>query len=159
MGDLNGTYPTGHMPKNRYELIIKGVPPYPGRLVPTAVRGLERETESVTLPDRSQASGGQTKGGTMTIMIPLHDHAAQAYMHIWAKQGEAPVDPSYKKSITVIYKGIHFGSLAGGETNFRTLTVIGAWAKKPKWDDLEEKDEGNPVDVEWTILYDEVDPL
>lgn len=156
MSELKGTIPPGHIPANQYEMLIGGSPPYPGRFIPTSVKGLEKELETVDLPDRTHASGGQTKPGMMTITVPLHDRMANGYMNFWHKQGMAPVDPNYKKPVTLVYKSIHHGSLGGGAFQPVVRTIIGVFCKKPSTDDLAMKDEGNMVEQTWMLPYDDI---
>ena len=51
---MKGSIQADHIPVNKYEFLVVGIP----GLVFTEISGLEQETESVVLPDRTTASGG-----------------------------------------------------------------------------------------------------
>ena len=60
---IKGAIQSGHAPRNKYRLIMVGLPP----LTPTRVSGLESDTEAVELPDRTTASGGNE--GIITFVL------------------------------------------------------------------------------------------
>lgn len=145
---LKGKIQENHIALNNYQLLVVGLPP----LTPTKVSGLEEELDVVTLPDRTQASGGNTKPGEFTIMLPMHHLIEQAAMELWFKGSQDPVVPGYKKPATVIYKSIQ-------DTVLKTYTLVGVFPSKRKTPDAEMSNDGDMAEVEWTLKFDDILPV
>jgi hypothetical protein len=156
---LKGTIPVNHFPENLYKILITGVPAYPGFLVPIKVSDIEEELEVVMLPDRTYEPGGQTKPGKLTITIPLHDSIAQGYMETWYYHSQQPVNPTYKKAMTIINRGIMDGSGFGLLTSQRTMGYTGCFPNKFRASALDMEGEGKMVVVDWEICFDDRTPL
>ena len=65
---MKGVINPDHIPVNKWQLIVVGLPP----LTITEQSGIEDELETTELPDRTIASGGNRKSAEFTIMIPTH---------------------------------------------------------------------------------------
>ncbi len=142
---IKGAIQANHIPLNKYKLLVVGLPP----LTPTKVSGIEEELEAVDLPDRTKASGGNTKVVQFTVMLPMHHLIEQAAMEVWFKESQDPVLPSYKKPATVIMTPIGPGIPVA-------RTLVGVFPMKRKLPDLEMKNEGEMAEVEWTLSADDI---
>jgi hypothetical protein len=145
---MKGAILPGHIGINHYELKVSGL----DILTFTEISGLENETTWVELPDRTQASGGETLVGEFTAMMPSHHKAEMAIMAAWHQESKDPVSPTYKKTGTMLYKDIH-----GNVTMAREL--IGLAVSKRVDPDLEMENDGEMATTEWTFKYDDVNPL
>lgn len=145
---LQGTVQPGHIPVNNYELIVVGLPP----MVFTKISGFETVNESVELPDRTRASGGNRKPVEFTGMSFEHHTAERAALEFWFQEGKDPVSPTYKKVGTLIKRDIH-GRVAS------TNSILGLWITKKKAPDLDLANEGEPALIEWTFSADSVQPI
>ena len=143
-----GTIKADHMPLNFYELVIAGMP----TITFTEISGIEEELETVDLPDRTVASGGNTKATEFSGKNPMHHLVEQAALEGWLKEGQTPVSPTYKKVASLIHK-------SASETVLRTYSLIGLFVKKRKLPDLKLDEEGGMADVEWTFSVDDVLPV
>jgi hypothetical protein len=143
---IKGVIEPEHIAVNKYELAVIGLPP----LTPTSIGGLEQELETVTLPDRTVASGGNTKALETTIAIPAHHRVEIAAMEKWCIDGEDPVAPDYKKAATLIMKRI---SIKDG----LAFSLTGVFAKKKKTPDLEMSNEGDMAVIEYTLSIDSIE--
>lgn len=144
---MKGVIQADHIPVNKYLLIIIGLPP----LTPTEVSGMEDELQTVDLPDRTTASGGNRGPSEFTVMIPAHHTVEIAAMELWFREGQEPVTPSYKKAGTMIMQ-----SLSGA--NARVRTLVGAYVSKRGDPDLELANEGEMAAIEYTIKVDDIIP-
>ena len=135
------------MPVNKYQLIVPGLP----ALTFTTLSGMEEELEKSELPDRTVASGGNTKAQELTATQPMHHTVEVAAMELWFKQGQDPVSPGYKKAATLIHKS-NSGAI------LRTYSLIGMFAMKRKLPDLDMANEGEMAVIEWTFSVDAVLP-
>lgn len=145
---MKGVIKPDHIPVNKYRLAILGVPP----LTPTEVSGMEDELETVDLPDRTTASGGNRGPSEFTMMIPAHHNFEIAACELWYREGQEPVIPTYKKAGTLTMR-----SLSGLTTRRRTL--VGAYISKRADPDLAMNDEGEMAAIEYTVKVDDIIPL
>jgi len=145
---MKGAILGDHIPLNKYQLIVLGMP----ELIFTEISGLEEELETVDLPDRTVASGGQTKTLEFTATLPAHHLIMQAAMELWFVEGRDPVASTYKKTATLILKSI------SGST-FRTYSLIGLFVCKRATPDLEMANEGEMATIEWTFKADQMLPI
>ena len=145
---MKGAIQGDHIPLNKYQLIVLGMP----ELIFTEISGLEEELETVDLPDRTVASGGQTKTLEFTATLPAHHLIMQAAMELWFVEGRDPVASTYKKTATLILKSI------SGST-FRTYSLIGLFVCKRATPDLEMANEGEMATIEWTFKADQMLPI
>lgn len=145
---MKGDIKADHIPVNKYKLLIIGLP----AITPTEISGMEDELESVDLPDRTSASGGNRKPTEFTMMIPAHHTVEIAACEIWFKQGQEPVSPLYKKvGILQMF------SLSGQIT--RSRSIIGAHITKRVDPDLEMANEGEMAVIEYTVKVNDILPL
>lgn len=145
---MKGAILPGHAGQNRYKLQIVGA----RELVFTEVSGLESETTSVELPDRTQASGGEEMVGEITAQHPLHHKVERAYLEAWLKAGRDPVQPGYKRAATMTWIDIH-GNVAG------VWSIANMWASKRVLPDGEMANDGEMTTIEWTFKHDSCVPL
>jgi hypothetical protein len=142
---IKGAIDADHIPLNKYKLVVVGLP----EITFTKVSGMEVELEAVDLPDRTRASGGQTKAVEFTATVPLHHVTEMAAMELWFTQSQDPVAPGYKKAAT-----LQRTSVSGAIIAQRSL--VGVFPTKRKDPDNEMANEGELAEVEWTLSVDEV---
>lgn len=145
---MKGAIQSDHIAINNYELLILGLPP----LTPVEISGLEDELQTVDLPDRTTASGGNRGPTEFEIQLPMHHLVEQAAMEAWLLEGQDPVVPTYKKIGTLIHK-----SLSGAV--LRTYSLTGAYTNKRTLPDLEMENEGDIALVGWNIKVDDMLPI
>jgi hypothetical protein len=145
---MKGAVQPDHTPKNNFELIILGLPP----ILITEFSGLEQETESAEMPDRTVVSGGNVKATEHDIKTFEHHAVETAALELWRREGIDPVSPTYKKTGTLIKRSIS-GAIAS------TRTVTGVWIKKRTDDDLELANEGEPVMITWLLSIDKIESI
>lgn len=140
---LKGQLQEDHIPVNKYTMSVVGLVP----LLFTTISGLEEETDVVDLPDRTRASGGNTKPGEFTAMMPAHHTTEILAMEAWVLEGVDPVSSTYKKPVNL---AIQSGS--GGIQ--RLITINGCWPSKVKTPDLDFENEGEMAVYEFTFQFD-----
>jgi hypothetical protein len=145
---MKGVIRPDHIPVNKYQLLIIGLPP----LTFTEVSGIEDELETADMPDRTVASGGNRKASEFTAMLPMHHSTEQAAMESWFRESQDPVSPSYKKAGTLVHSSI------SGIT-VKTFQLVGVFPFKRKLPDLEMVNEGEMAAVEWSFKVDDTLPL
>jgi hypothetical protein len=144
---MKGKVKADHIPVNKYELLFIGLPP----ITVTKMSGLEKELETVDLPDRTTASGGNTKPIEWTMEIPMHHVIEQAAMEAWFQESQDPVSPNYKKNGTLVGTSLS-GSIIVSKS------ILAAFPSKPKYPDLDMSNEGEMAVVEWTMKCDNILP-
>jgi hypothetical protein len=145
---LKGIIQPNHIPLNKFQLFIVGVPP----ITFVTVSGIEEVLQIVDMPDRTKASGGQTNPVEFQAQTMLHHLVERIALEAWFKEGQDPVTPTYKKIGTLILKGIQDNVLA-------TYTLPGLFIFNRKLPDLDIADEGNPAMAEWSFSADDVLPI
>lgn len=145
---MKGAIKEDHIPVNKYELLVIGLP----ALTVTAVSGIEDELEKTQLPDRTMASGGNRGPGDWNMMIPMHHVAEQAAMESWFLEGQDPVAPTYKKVATLVHKS-NSGAI------LRTYSITGLFPYKRTLPDLEMENEGEMAVVQWDMSHDDLAPV
>lgn len=143
---MKGTVQPNHIPVNNYELIIIGLP----KMLFTEISGLEQELETVDMPDRTVASGGNIKATEFTAKSFEHHLVETAAMELWRREAVDPVSPTYKKLATLVKRNI------GGNVA-TTRTMIGIFISKRKDADLDLANEGEPAMIEWTFKVDKIE--
>lgn len=133
-----------HIPVNRFELIVPGLVP-PVSIVFTTVSGFEEELQTVDLPNRTRASGGNVSAFEFTATHPLHHTDEVIAMEAWFKE-TIVVSPGYKKAGT-----LRMTSLMGIP---RTYGLVGVFPSKRKMPDLDMNNEGEIALIEWTFQCD-----
>jgi hypothetical protein len=129
-----------HMPLNKYDFLVTGLIP----ITFLKVDGLEEELETVDLPDRTPASGGQVKPVEFTVSVPLHHESEILAMNVWWQEGQDPVLPTYKKAAVLIFKSIT-GQIS------KKIALINCFVSGRKWPDAEQENEGEMAVVEYTL--------
>jgi hypothetical protein len=137
-----------HIPVNNFSLVVVGGPPL---IQFITVDGLEEELEVVDLPDRTKASGGNTKAIEFTATHPKHHTAEDVFLEAWFLEASL-VSPLYKKAATLIVQSISF-------LNTRTYNLIGMFPSKRKTADLDMGNEGELNVTEWTFCADKPIPI
>lgn len=145
---IKGSIQPNHIALNNYQLLVAGMP----EITFTKVGEIEEEVEKVDLPDRTQASGGNTKPGETTASVPMHHVVQIAAMEAWFKEGQAPVTATYKKAATLVFKAID-GAV------FKSYSLTGLWITKRKLPSGEMNNAGEMAEVEFTLAWDDVHPI
>ena len=113
---LKGQIQPDHIPNNKYELNIVGLPP----ITFVKVSGLENEVAGVELPDRTMATGGQRGTSESTVEVPNHHSVDVATMELWYEEGVDPVSPFYKKAGVLV-------QISGSGIVRRSWSLTGVW--------------------------------
>jgi hypothetical protein len=145
---MKGVINPNHAPDNNYQLLILGIP----ALTVTSLGALEDELNTMKLPDRTVASGGNREATEFDIDIPMHHVIEQAAMEIWYREAQDPVSPGYKKVGSVIFKRLD-DSIA------RTFSLIGVFPKKRALPEGKMDGEGEMQNVTWTLSVDDILPV
>ncbi len=145
---LKGIIQPNHAPLNNFEVFILGLPP----IVFITVAGLEEELETVDLPDRTTASGGNTKPVEWTGTTMLHHTVERLALEAWFKEGQDSVTSTYKKIGTLLSRGIQNNVHA-------TYTLPGLYIMKRVIPDFDKANEGEPAMLEWTFKADDIIPV
>jgi len=145
---MKGAISPDHIPVNKYRLVVAGLPP----ITAVEIGGLEDELETVDLPDRTRATGGNRKTVEFTLSIPAHHTIERLAMEAWFQEGQDPVLPSYKKAATLILI-----SLSG--QGFASYTLPGLFVQKRVTPDLEMANEGDMATIEYSMSADDVIPI
>ena len=133
-----------HIRTNKYRVDVVGLPV---SITPVSVGGIERETDSVDLPDRTSASGGREKQGEFDISVPAHHHTEIAAMNAWREEAIDPVSPTYKKAVTVT-------ALSGTGANSLLRDLNGVWVPKDGTPDMEMDGDGEMAVIKYTLKWD-----
>lgn len=142
---MKGAIKADHIPTNKFVLFVLGLPP----LTPVEISGMEDELEVVTLPDRTQATGGNRKASEFTMMIPMHHTLERIACEAWFREAQEPVLPTYKKVASLIHR-------SGAGTKFSTYSLVGVFISKRKLPDLELVGDGEMAMIEYTIKVDDI---
>lgn len=145
---MKGEIQPNHIPVNKFSLRVVGLLEFTA----ITISGIEDELETVELPDRTQASGGNRKAGEFEITLPMHHAEEQAAMEVWFQEGQDPVLPTYKKPCTLVHNAI-------GAEGGRSFSLIGVFVSKRTLPDLDKKDEGAMAETTWTMKYDDILPI
>lgn len=137
-----------HMPLNKFQLLVAGLPP----LLFTEIAGLEEELETTDLPDRTKATGGNTLPVEWTAMHPVHHTVEEAVLEAWFTEGKDPVSPTYKKDATLLL-------FSNTGQVIKTYALSGTFISKRVIPDLDKANEGEMAANEWTFNSDKIDPL
>lgn len=141
-----------HIPVNNFELIVVGGPPV---LQFTKLGGFDWALDTVTLPDRTVASGGTTQAVEFTGEHPKHHTVEDAFLQTWWAESGAGTNivlPTYKKAATLVVASISL-------INVRTFSLIGTFPKNQKTADRDQANEGDMDVTEWTFSADLPIPL
>lgn len=144
---MKGIIDPDHIPKNKFTLRIRGMREF----VFTKIGGLEEELEVVDIPDRTRASGGQTKAGDTTVELPTHHIEQIQAMEDWLIDSTDPVDPQYKKT------GVLTKTSISGQRSI-SYTLIGLFPSKRATPDSEMENEGEMDVTTYTLNWDDIIP-
>jgi uncharacterized membrane-anchored protein len=145
---MKGAIKADHIPLNKYKLIVLGLPP----LTPTEISGIEDTLQTVTLPDRTMATGGNREATECTMYIPMHHTLERLACEAWYREAQEPVLPSYKKAATLVMQS-NTGTIVA------TYTLVGVFISKRVLPDLEMESNGEMAQVEYTLTIDDIIPL
>ncbi len=143
---MKQTLQPDHIAVNNYQLIVVGGPPL---IQFVTIDGFEEELETVDLPDRTTASGGNTKSIEFTATHPKHHTVEDAFLEAWFLEGQDPVSPTYKKAATLVIQSI-------SRLVTRSYNLIGLYPSKRKTSDLDMANEGELNSTEWTFKCDRI---
>ena len=141
---LKGTIAPDHISINKYQLIVAGLP----TLTPTKIGGFPEELDAVEIPDRTRASGGNTKPIEFTMTLPAHHDVEVAAMEMWFQESQDPVLPTYKNVGTLLVY------LISGQ-KMRTVTLTGLFPTRIASPDLDMANEGEMMTYEYTLSADD----
>jgi len=144
---VKGAIAPDHIPRNKYKLKVVGLP----EITFTFVGSLEEELEKVDMPDRTAASGGNTKSTEFNVRHPTHHFIERIAMENWFSEGQDPVFPTYKKVGTLLKRSISGFGIA-------TYLLQGLWVWKRVTSDLEMENEGELDELEWSMSVDQIFP-
>lgn len=144
---MKGAILPDHMPVNKYQLLVLGMPP----LTFTEISGIEDELQTVDLPDRTVASGGNRTSVEFTGKLPAHHMGEQGAMEAWYMQAQDPVSPDYKKTATLVLQ-------SNSGLVVKSYSLMGVFPSKRATPDLEMAAEGEAAMIEWTFKADDVMP-
>lgn len=145
---MKGDILPSHLAVNKYKLIFTGLP----ELHPTTIGSLEEEIDSVDLPDRTSASGGESRPVEFDITIPAHHHLEIAAMEAWYQQGQEPVDPAYLKLGTLVIESHVTGQIP------RTQTLMDTWCFKRATPELDQDNEGEMAVYTYSLKTNRILP-
>jgi len=134
-----------HIPVNNYRLIINGLAP----ITFVSIGALEKELDTVDLPDRTTASTGRTKPGETEVKVPAHHLVEVQQMETWFTEGKDPISPTYKKVGTLTMT-------SGTRLVNKVLTLIGAYVSKGGTPDLEMNDDGEMAVMTYSLKWDDI---
>jgi len=145
---MKGRVKPDHMPVNKFQLFVAGMPP----IEFITISGIEEELQTVDLPDRTTASGGNTAPVEFTATTMMHHSIERNALELWFKEGQDPVSPLYKKVGTLIIKSL---------TNAKqtVYTLVGLYVSKRATPDLDMANEGDAAIIEWTLKADDMIPV
>lgn len=133
---------------NRYTLSILGILD----LTPVTITGIADVLESVDLPDRTRASGGQRKATEFMMGIPAHHELEQLAMEAWFIEGQDPISPTYKKTCT-----LEMTAISGSGS--RTYSLVGVFAIERLTPALDLKNAGDMAIIDWKMSVDSIFPI
>ena len=145
---VKGKLKKDHIPVNKFTLIVVGID------VPitfTTISGIEEELDVADLPDRTKASGGNTKAFEFTGKVPMHHLAEQAALEKWLIEGQDPVSPLYQKTGTLIHE-----SITG--LTVQSYTLDDVFTFKRTLPELDINNEGDLAEVEWSFAGNDIYP-
>ena len=145
---MKGKIKPDHMPLNKFQLLVTGLPP----LTCVTVSGIEEELQTVDMPDRTKRSGGNKNPVEFTITLPAHHTVEQAAMEIWYEEGQDPISPTYLKLGTFIMQ-------SGTGLNLRSFSFIELFVSKRLLPDFDIFNEGEPAMIEWTLQASDMLPV
>lgn len=143
-----GTIKPDHIAVNKYQLLVLGMPP----ITAINVSGIEEELETTDLPDRTRASGGNTKAVSFTFKVPAHHKVEQAALELWFQESQDPVLPTYKKVAT-------FYAESGTGNVVMAFTLTEMFLTKRSLPEFAMDNEGEMAAVEWSASADDVIPV
>jgi hypothetical protein len=144
---IKGLIKENHIPLNKFDLLVLGMP----KITLISFDDIEEELEAVTLPDRTVRSGGQTKPVNFSGKLPMHHDVEIAAMELWYKQGQDPVQPGYKKAATMIFYR--------GDGGVRTFSLLNLWISGRTIPGGDMKNEGEMAELTYKFQADEVTPV
>lgn len=144
---LKGTIRPDHINKNKYKLIIPGLP----NIVFTTTDSIEEALDVVDLPDRTKASGGNTQPVEFTAKVPLHHDDEQRALEAWFLMCQDPVLPSYKRNAILIY-------ISNSSLFLKSYTLKGLFITGRTLPDNAMDDEGAMQETEWKFSADQIIP-
>ncbi len=141
---MKGAILPDHMPINKYQLIVEGLPP----ILFTAIGSIEDELQTVDLPDNTTASGGNKNPVEFPGSVPAH-HPEVYFLDAWFTEGQDPVSPTYKKIATLVLK-------SGTGLNLKPYPLTGLYISKRATPDLEMENDGEMAVIEYTFKGDQI---
>lgn len=144
---LKGKIQENHIPLNKFELIVAGMP----QITLVTTGDIEESVPAIDMPDRTRRSGGQTGPVSFTGTIPMHHDVQVAALELWYKQCQDPVQDGYLKA----------GSLMWYRSNGdpRPFELINLWISARTIPGGDMKNDGEPALLTFKFEADEVTPV
>ena len=147
MAGLKGKIKENHIPLNKFELIVAGLP----KITLTSTEGIDEEIAVIEMPDRTSRSGGQTKPIKFSGKIPMHHDVEVAALEIWYKQAQDPVQEGYLKAGSMMFYR------SNGDP--RPFELINLWISGRSIPGGDMGNEGEPAMLTFKFEADEVTPV
>lgn len=142
---MKGEIQADKFPLNKYEMFITGV----GRILFTAITGLEEALDVVDLPDRTRSSGGRTQPLEFEVQVPAHHRDDILKMERWFRENRDPVLPTGKKAVTVTM-------ISDSRLQTLTANLLGVFPRGRTIPDLDRTNDGEAAMFTYAMSADEV---
>lgn len=143
-----GTILEDHIPVNNFQLQFAGVAV---PLFAISVGEMAEELEMVTLPDRTNASGGNTVPFETDVVTPEHHALEQQAWEQWYREAKLGT-PGYKKVGTLLRRSVSGAYEASHE-------LVGAFPRRKTLSELDATNEGEMSTVTWGLSIDSMTKL
>lgn len=154
---LKNTIAGSHIPDNLFKL-TPVYPPFPTGLTIIKISGIKEELENSDMPDRTWATGGQTKPISFTVEVPMHHAVEQIYWEDWYQAGQANqgVRDDYKRDCNLT--NIPITGLTGSGF-VRLWGISGVGIVSRELPDLDMNGEGKLTTIKYEMKADSIFPI
>ena len=147
MSGIKGKIQDNHIPLNKFELIVAGLP----QITLVTTDDIEETLGVIEMPDRTKRSGGQTSPVEFTGKIPMHHDVQVAALELWYKEGQDPVQPGYRKAGSMMFSRLN------GDP--RPFELISLWISGRTIPGGDMANDGEPAMLTYKFQADEVTPV
>jgi hypothetical protein len=144
---LKGKIQDNHIPLNKFELLIAGLP----QITLITTDDIEEQLNVIEMPDRTRRSGGQTSSVEFTGTIPMHHDVQVAALEAWYKQGQDPVQEGYLKAGSMVFYR--------NDGTPRPFELINIWVSGRTIPGGDMANDGEPAMLTFRFEADEVTPI
>lgn len=150
---MKGLIQDDHIAMSKYGLYVDGLAGADQRdgkgMVIVSVSGIEEELDVAELPDRTVASGGDSKPVEFEVGVPAHHIIDQDAMEAWYNDARLGV-PGYRKAVTLFMYSV------SGIT-IKKFFLDKVFPSKRALPDLSMSNEGEMAVVVWTLRGNQID--